>query len=93
MHQSLFENSAGGHIGNLKINYGLSALLMMEDVPRTGAKKGTLAWGGLPNLMWWANREHGVAGMYATQVIPHSDKKNTELFALFQKGIWKMIEK
>ncbi|KAE9373354.1 beta-lactamase/transpeptidase-like protein [Stipitochalara longipes BDJ] len=93
MHQELFENSAGGHIGDLKINYGLSALLMMEDVPRTGAKKGTLAWGGLPNLMWWANREHGVAGMYATQVIPHSDKKNTELFALFQRSIWKMIEK
>jgi CubicO group peptidase (beta-lactamase class C family) len=92
-HQTLFENSAGGHIGDLNINYGLGALLMMEDVKRTGAKKGTLAWGGLPNLMWWANRKHGLAGMYATQLIPHSDPRNTELFALFQRSIWKMVEK
>lgn len=55
LNQTLFENSAGGHIGDLAINYGLGALLMMEDVERTGAKKGTLAWGGLTNLMWWAN--------------------------------------
>jgi hypothetical protein len=40
MHQTLFENSAGDHIDNLSINYGLGALLMMEDVKKTGAKEG-----------------------------------------------------
>jgi len=93
MNQTLFENSAGGHIGDLNINYGLGALLMMENVQRTGAKKGTLCWGGLPNLMWFANREYGVAGIYATQVIPHSDPQNTKLAAMFQKCMWNMIEK
>ena len=93
MNQSLFENSLGGHIGDLSTNYGLGALLMMEVVKKTGAKKGTLAWGGLPNLMWWANLEHEATGMYTTQAIPHSDPRNTELFALFQRSIWEMVGK
>lgn len=47
--QTLFENSAGGHIGNLAINFGLGGLLFTKQVPLTGAPPGTLAWGGLPN--------------------------------------------
>ena len=91
--QHLFENSAGGHIGDLGINYGLGALLFTEHVPLNGAPPNTLAWGGLPNLLWWANREQGVAGMYATQVIPHADGRNTKLAATFQKAIWESRKK
>ncbi|KAF8849417.1 hypothetical protein BDZ45DRAFT_772935 [Acephala macrosclerotiorum] len=90
--QSLFENSAGGHIGNLAINFGIGGLLFTKQVPLTGALPGTLAWGGLPNMMRWGNRERGVAGVYATQVIPHSDVRNTKLAALFQ-SLWKMVAK
>lgn len=91
--QRLFENSAGGHIGNLAINFGLGGLLFTKQVPLTGAPPGTLAWGGLPNMIWWANREKGIAGFYATQVIPHSDIRNTKLAALFQRSLWKMVLK
>lgn len=90
--QHLFENSAGGHIGTLGMNHGLSAVLFTEDVPLTGAPPNTLAWGGLPNIMWWANREHGVAGIYATQVLPHADEKNTKLMALFQRSVWNLVK-
>lgn len=44
-----------------------------------------------PPVMWFANREKGVAGFYATQLIPHSDPRNTKLAALFQRCLWKMV--
>jgi CubicO group peptidase (beta-lactamase class C family) len=34
----------------------------LEDVPGR-RKKGTVAWGGLPNLSWWIDRESGVAAV------------------------------
>ena len=34
------------------IDWGLGGMLTMEDDSDTGAKKGTLAWGGFPNLYW-----------------------------------------
>jgi hypothetical protein len=46
MHQSLFENSAGGHIGNLNINYGLKVLLMIENTKSIGAKGTLPLWHG-----------------------------------------------
>lgn len=29
---------------------------------------------GLPNLFWWCDRENGVAGIIATQILPFSGK-------------------
>ena len=34
------------------VDWGLGGMLTMEDDSDTGAKKGTLAWGGFPNLYW-----------------------------------------
>jgi hypothetical protein len=86
MDPTLFETFADRQMGDLAINYGLGVLLMMEDIEIIGAKKGTLVWGGLLNLQWWANRERGVAGFYATRIIPHSHPKSTELAALSRGG-------
>ncbi|KAF1982328.1 beta-lactamase/transpeptidase-like protein [Aulographum hederae CBS 113979] len=47
--------------------------------------KGTVCWGGFPNLKWMANREKGFAAMYASQVIPPGDEKSAELAAAFYK--------
>ena len=29
---------------------------------------------GLPNLFWWCDRENGIAGIIATQILPFSGK-------------------
>lgn len=54
------------------VNWGLGGIYAEGDVGTM--PKGTLTWGGLPNLVWFANRERGVAGFFATQVIPPGDK-------------------
>ena len=59
------------------VNWGLGGLYMGDDV---GAfKKGTLTWGGYPNLTWFMHREKGVAGIYASQVVPPGDPKSSKL--------------
>ncbi|TVY82176.1 Acyltransferase LovD [Lachnellula suecica] len=65
-----------------KVGFGLGGVLTLEDT--TSLPKGTLAWGALPNMTWFANRERGVAGIFATHVVPFGDKPAGELAAKFK---------
>lgn len=38
-----------------------------------GRGKNASWWGGLPNLFWWVDREKGVCGMIAGQIVPFGD--------------------
>jgi CubicO group peptidase (beta-lactamase class C family) len=69
------------------INYGLGGMLLTKDAEVTGLPKDTLSWGGLPNLKWFCNRKLGVAGMYASQVLPPGDPQSIELSSAFSKEI------
>lgn len=40
-----------GMPAGLKWNYGLGGIIAMEEIPGR-ARKGTMFWGGLPNLYW-----------------------------------------
>jgi len=64
------------------VGFGLGGVLTLQDT--TSLPKGTLAWGGLPNVVWFANRERGVAGVFATQVLPFDDKIAGGLSAKFK---------
>ncbi|KAL8728318.1 MAG: hypothetical protein Q9166_005461 [cf. Caloplaca sp. 2 TL-2023] len=41
----------GGLPGEMKKDYGLAGLLLLEDLPDS-RRSGTLTWGGMPNLTW-----------------------------------------
>lgn len=49
--------------------WGLTFFMTVEEGP-TGRGKNTGHWAGLANLFWWCDREKGVAGMIASQVLP-----------------------
>jgi CubicO group peptidase (beta-lactamase class C family) len=53
--------------------WGLTFMLTMERAG-TGRGRNTGWWAGLPNLFWWADRENGVGGMVASQILPFSGK-------------------
>lgn len=53
--------------------WGLS--FMLAGSSPTGRSETTASWGGLANLFWWADRENGVGGMIATQILPFADMK------------------
>ncbi|KAH9826807.1 3-phytase A [Teratosphaeria destructans] len=58
--------------GNPPQGWGLSFMITQEP-GATGRGANTAWWAGIANLFWWADREKGVAGMIASQVMPFGD--------------------
>jgi hypothetical protein len=48
-------------------------LTSLERSNPTGRVRNTGHWAGAANLFWWADREKGVGGMIASQVLPFGD--------------------
>ena len=47
---------------------------MVNDEPApTGRPAGALGWAGLANLFYWIDRQNGVGGFWATQILPFGD--------------------
>lgn len=80
----------------LPLDWGLGGMLVMEDVSsesgfaggRRRRSKGSMFWAGLPNLYWWMDRQAGVSGFYASQLLPQGDPKSIELFGEFEEWVY-----
>jgi CubicO group peptidase (beta-lactamase class C family) len=68
---------------DLPQGYGLTVFLTLHE-GETGRGKSTGFWAGMPNLFWWVDRERGVAGIVAGQVVPFGGK-----FGL--SSLWRII--
>ncbi|KAB5578015.1 beta-lactamase/transpeptidase-like protein [Coniochaeta sp. 2T2.1] len=68
-------------------DWGLGGLLLMDDLPGWRGK-GTLTWGGNPNLTWWIDLRAGLCGLYAAQLMPLGDQKSVELTKLFEREMY-----
>ncbi|KZP22310.1 beta-lactamase [Athelia psychrophila] len=81
--------------GNIPVgtdaSWGLGGMTTLEDVDGR-RRKGSVAWGGLPNLFWWMDRETGVVGVYASQIVPPRDAQSKELFEAFERHVYKMVD-
>jgi methyl acetate hydrolase len=47
--------------------------MMNDQVAPTGRPAGALGWAGLANLFYWIDRQNGVGGFWATQILPFAD--------------------
>ena len=81
-----FSNDAEFFPGMPK-TWGLSFMINTEQAP-TGRSAGSLAWAGLANSYYWIDPKRGIAGVYATQIIPFVDKKALPLFLDFEKAVY-----
>ncbi|GAM90461.1 hypothetical protein ANO11243_085050 [Dothideomycetidae sp. 11243] len=52
--------------------WGLSFSLSHQK-SLTGRAAGAGSWEGLPNLFWFVDRDNGIAGMIASQILPYGD--------------------
>lgn len=88
-------NSMGGlpttNDEEASMDWGLGGQMTMVDVPGR-RKKGTMFWGGLPNLFWWIDRASGVSGCFGTQIMPTGDPRCVELMGLFEKAVYEGVE-
>ncbi|KAK9414302.1 putative Beta-lactamase/transpeptidase-like protein [Seiridium unicorne] len=64
------------------------ALVTQGIVTESHLPAGTLTWNGWPNLIWTINREHGIATLFATQLIPVDDEKTLVHMVEFSKSAW-----
>ncbi|KIW84619.1 hypothetical protein Z517_00007 [Fonsecaea pedrosoi CBS 271.37] len=76
-----------GGVDSSAWNFGLGGILNMEDVAGV-CKKGTMTWGGLPNLFWWIDPAAGNCGIYASQLLPPGDPETMNLAVAFRKDIF-----
>lgn len=58
--------------GNPPQGWGLSFFLTITP-GATGRGANTAWWAGLSNLFWWVDREKGVAGIIASQILPFGE--------------------
>ncbi len=72
------------------MNWGLSFLINPEPLP-TGRSAGSLAWAGLANSYFWIDPAKGVAGVYATQVLPFFDENAVQTFQAFETEVYRAI--
>lgn len=70
-----------------KANWGLGGVLTEEDL-LTGRRKGSMHWGGWPNLIWWIDRETGLCGQSATQLLPFGDPTFQSMHVVFETEMY-----
>ena len=83
----MWKGKFSSHKVGTDLNWGLAGLLVQSDED-SGIKKGTLTWGGLPNLQWSIDRESGLALLYAGNVLPFGDPASYRYQQLFEKEMY-----
>ena len=58
-----------------------------EDAP-TGRPAGELGWAGLANLFYWIDRQNGVGGFWATQILPFADPVSFGSYMKFETAVY-----
>ncbi len=69
------------------MEWGLSFMINPAPLP-TGRSAGSLAWAGLANSYYWIDPARGVAGVYATQVLPFFDAAAVAAFEGFERAVY-----
>ena len=75
------------------INHSLAGLIVTQDNEVLGNVNGTVTWAGAFNTMWFANREQGVAGFYASALWPPGEERCSRLMEIFLKETWKALDR
>ncbi len=75
----------------MPIGHALVGQVNLQDVEGR-RRKGSVAWGGLPNLGWLIDREGGVAATVFTQVIPPGDPICREMLVELEGALYRLKE-
>ncbi|KAI2473450.1 beta-lactamase family protein [Annulohypoxylon bovei var. microspora] len=79
-------------MGHQVLDYGLGGEIGTRD--EVGRRKaGTMSWGGMPNLIWWIDREAGLCGALFTNLVPMGDVQILKLEKEFELAVYEQYEK
>jgi methyl acetate hydrolase len=68
-------------------SWALTFMVNDEDAP-TGRPAGSLAWAGLANLFYWIDRQGGIGGFWATQILPFADPTSVGGYLEFETAVY-----
>jgi methyl acetate hydrolase len=68
-------------------SWALTFMINDEDAP-TGRPAGALGWAGLANSFFWIDRQNGVGGYWATQILPFADPTSFGGYMDFETAVY-----
>jgi methyl acetate hydrolase len=71
----------------LKKSWSYTFMVNDEEAP-TGRPAGAIGWAGLANLFYWIDRQHGVGGFWATQILPFADAPSFMGYMDFETAVY-----
>ena len=71
----------------LKKSWCYTFMINDEDAP-TGRPAGALGWAGLANCFFWIDRQNGIGGFWATQILPFGDAVSFPGYMDFETAVY-----
>jgi methyl acetate hydrolase len=75
----------------LSKSWALTFMVNDEPAP-TGRPAGALGWAGLANLFYWIDRQNGVGGFWATQILPFGDPVSFQGYMDFEAAVYRSLQ-
>lgn len=72
-------------------SWGYTFMINDEDAP-TGRPAGELGWAGLANLFYWIDRQNGLGGFWATQILPFADPVSFGGYMEFETAVYSHLK-
>jgi len=73
-------------------SWSLPFMINEAEAP-TGRPAGAQGWAGLANLFYWIDRQNGIGGYWATQILPFGDPASFVGYVDFETGVYKTLLK
>jgi methyl acetate hydrolase len=64
------------------------SFMVNDEQASTGRPKGAIGWAGLANLFYWIDRENGIGGFWATQILPFADAASFTGYMDFETAVY-----
>ena len=65
--------------------------MVNDALAPTGRPAGAIGWAGLANLFYWIDRQNGLGGFWATQILPFADPVSFTGYMDFETAVYKNI--
>ncbi len=67
------------------------SFMVNDEAAPTGRPAGAIGWAGLANLFYWIDRENGVGGFWATQILPFADPASFTGYMDFETALYRQL--
>ncbi|MBB6011372.1 methyl acetate hydrolase [Aquamicrobium lusatiense] len=74
----------------LKKSWSYTFMVNDEEAP-TGRPAGAIGWAGLANSFYWIDRQNGVGGYWATQILPFGDPVSLGGYLDFETAVYQTV--